>query len=83
MLFVLFVTCAVIEETKKEIERLESLQLALLETDPDSPKLLFIDEKLEELDVDTLEARASTLLHGLGFNAVMQKRATKDMSGGW
>ena len=35
MLFVLFVTCAVIEETKKEIERLESLQLALLETDPD------------------------------------------------
>lgn len=38
---------AVLDETKKEIERLEELQLRLLETDPDSPKLLFIDEKLE------------------------------------
>lgn len=38
---------AVLDETRKEIERLEDLQLRLLERDPDSPKLLFIDEKLE------------------------------------
>jgi len=74
---------SVIVETRKEIARLETLQLDLLEQDPDSPTLMFIDEKLEELDPDTLEPRAATLLHGLGFDVEMQQKATKDMSGGW
>jgi len=74
---------AVIEETKREIERLEDLQMKLLEVNPDSPQLQYIDEKLEALDPNMLETRAGELLHGLGFTLTMQRKKTKDMSGGW
>jgi ATP-binding cassette subfamily F protein 2 len=74
---------SVVADTKKEIERLEELQMTLLERDPDSPQLQFIDEKLDALDPNTLETRAGELLHGLGFTLEMQRKATKDMSGGW
>ena len=72
---------SVVQETKHEIERLETLQLDLLEKDPDSPQVMFIEEKLEALDPDKLDARAGELLHGLGFTQAMQKKKTKDMSG--
>lgn len=74
---------SVLLQTRKEITRLEELQMDLLELDPDSPKLTYIDDRLEELDGDTLEPRAAALLKGLGFSLVMQSRATKDLSGGW
>ncbi|KAF9926732.1 hypothetical protein BGZ65_007179, partial [Modicella reniformis] len=35
------------------------------------------------LDPSTFETRASTLLHGLGFEKTDMFKATKDMSGGW
>lgn len=34
-------------------------------------------------DPSTFEKRAGELLYGLGFDSVMIKKATKDMSGGW
>mmetsp|Transcript_17485 Transcript_17485/g.24678 ORF Transcript_17485/g.24678 Transcript_17485/m.24678 type:complete len:336 (-) Transcript_17485:23-1030(-) len=40
-------------------------------------------EKLEALDVNTAEARASTILHGLGFTLKMQEMKTREFSGGW
>ena len=40
-------------------------------------------EELEELDPNTFEAKAGSILHGLGFSQEMMHRATKDMSGGW
>ena len=40
-------------------------------------------EELEELDPNTFEAKAGSILHGLGFSREMMKRPTKDMSGGW
>ncbi|KAM6496488.1 P-loop containing nucleoside triphosphate hydrolase protein [Amanita muscaria] len=40
-------------------------------------------EELEELDPSTFEAKASGILHGLGFGQEMMKKSTKDMSGGW
>ena len=40
-------------------------------------------EELEELDPNTFEAKAGSILHGLGFSQAMMKRPTKDMSGGW
>jgi ATP-binding cassette subfamily F protein 2 len=40
-------------------------------------------EELEELDPATFEAKASSILHGLGFGQAMMAKPTKDMSGGW
>lgn len=40
-------------------------------------------ERLEELDADKAETRASRILHGLGFTPAMQRKKLKDFSGGW
>jgi len=40
-------------------------------------------EQLEEMDPNTFEAKAGSILHGLGFSQTMMKKPTKDMSGGW
>ena len=46
-------------------------------------RLTEIHEKLAELDADTAEARASSILAGLGFSVEAQHRPTKEFSGGW
>ncbi|KAI9591281.1 P-loop containing nucleoside triphosphate hydrolase protein [Syncephalis fuscata] len=40
-------------------------------------------QKLEEIESDKAEARASAILAGLGFLPEAQKRATRTFSGGW
>lgn len=40
-------------------------------------------ERLEELDADTAETRATLILTGLGFSKQRQGMMTKDFSGGW
>ncbi|KAH6905757.1 hypothetical protein BKA70DRAFT_1225461 [Coprinopsis sp. MPI-PUGE-AT-0042] len=40
-------------------------------------------EQLEELDPATFEAKAASILDGLGFSQEMMARSTKDMNGGW
>ena len=37
----------------------------------------------QEIGSNSAEARASKILHGLGFTEAMQKRRTQDFSGGW
>lgn len=57
----------------------------------ESDKLGLLYERLDELDPSTFETRASTILVGLGFQAVENlasggshiSKQTKDMSGGW
>ena len=39
--------------------------------------------RLDELEAETAEARASRILFGLGFDAAMQQRPTRSYSGGW
>lgn len=59
--------------------------------EPDGPvlptaeceKLMELYERLEELDADKAEMRASRILHGLGFTPAMQRKKLKDFSGGW
>ncbi len=46
-------------------------------------RLMYVYERLEELDVDKAVAQAARILHGLGFTATMQRTKTKDFSGGW
>lgn len=40
-------------------------------------------ERLEELDADKAEMRASRILQGLGFTTAMKQKKLKDFSGGW
>lgn len=46
-------------------------------------QLEIVYEKLDALDVETAEARASQILFGLGFTTKMQQQTTKEFSGGW
>lgn len=40
-------------------------------------------ERLDDLDADTAEIRARSILNGLGFSHQMQGKVTQDFSGGW
>lgn len=74
----------VINSAKFEVARLEAqADDVLTEEGPESPVLQDIYERLEELDADTFESRASTILVGLGFNSKTIHKKTCDMSGGW
>ena len=44
-------------------------------------ELMDVYERLEDLGADVAEARASYILHGLGFSKEMVNRKCKDMSG--
>lgn len=46
-------------------------------------QLELVYEKLDALDVNTAEARASAILFGLGFTTKMQGMKTREFSGGW
>lgn len=53
------------------------------DADAAADRLNEIHEELELISADSAEARASKILHGLGFSKEMQKRTTKSFSGGW
>ncbi len=57
--------------------------LFFLFTAAECEKLMEIYERLEELDADKAEVRASRILFGLGFTPAMQQKNLKDFSGGW
>ena len=44
---------------------------------------LQVYERMQEINAASAEARASKILHGLGFTKVMQARQTNLFSGGW
>lgn len=46
-------------------------------------RLAAIHRKLQESDADGAAARASAILHGLGFSQADQDRPTRHFSGGW
>lgn len=74
---------AVIEDAKKEVERLEKEMESVLDKDPESLLLDDIYERLDQLDPTTFEVRAATILTGLGFTHERMQYQTKDLSGGW
>jgi ATP-binding cassette, subfamily F, member 1 len=53
------------------------------EADAAGARLAEIYDRLEDKAAGSAEARASKILHGLGFTQAMQARATADFSGGW
>jgi ATP-binding cassette subfamily F protein 3 len=46
-------------------------------------KLKHILQKFEEIEANTAETRAAVILSGLGFSTEMQRRPTREFSGGW
>ncbi|TEB32068.1 P-loop containing nucleoside triphosphate hydrolase protein [Coprinellus micaceus] len=75
-----FIVASAREKVAKLEAYIEELSIA---DDVDEVALDTAYEQLEELDPATFEAKAGSILHGLGFSQQMMKRPTKDMSGGW
>jgi ATP-binding cassette subfamily F protein 3 len=56
---------------------------AELELDPAGARVGDIHERLTQIDAHSAEARAASILAGLGFSAAQQKLPASDFSGGW
>ena len=64
-----------------DTERSTLLREADIASDPD--RIADIHARLADIDAHTAEARAGTILHGLGFDAEAQRRPCSSFSGGW
>jgi len=75
----------IVNSAKAKVARLEQLieDLSVSDDQADLDRLDGVYAELEELDPSTFEAKAGSILNGLGFTATMMKKPTKDMSGGW
>ncbi|KAA1466723.1 hypothetical protein DENSPDRAFT_791628 [Dentipellis sp. KUC8613] len=75
-----FIVASAKQKVARIEQRIEELSVA---DDVDELALEAAYEELEELDPNTFEAKAGSILHGLGFSQAMMAKPTKDMSGGW
>ncbi|MBE7185137.1 MAG: ABC-F family ATP-binding cassette domain-containing protein [Methylobacterium mesophilicum] len=66
---------------KADAERLALLKEA--ETATDAHRIAEIQIRLADIDAHSAEARAATILAGLGFDDAAQKRPASSFSGGW
>ena len=66
---------------KADVER--TALLAEAETATDPHRIADIQMRLADIDAHSAEARASTILSGLGFDQEAQKRPASSFSGGW
>ncbi|OJT10313.1 hypothetical protein TRAPUB_13181 [Trametes pubescens] len=74
----------IVASAKAKVAKLESrIEELSIADDIDEVALDHLYEELEEMDPSTFEAKAGSILHGLGFTQVMMHKPTKDMSGGW
>jgi len=66
---------------KADTERLSLLQEA--ESASDAHRIAEIQMRLADIDAHSAEARAATILAGLGFDTAAQARPASSFSGGW
>jgi len=71
------------ELIKEEKDILQKLESKSGDESKLTVRLKQVYQKLEEIESDTAETRASTILSGLGFSQDEQKLPTKSFSGGW
>lgn len=73
-----------IENLRKEFEE-ESLEVKKLDNERSDLEehLQQISEKLIDMESDKAEARAASILYGLGFSTEAQQKPTNTFSGGW
>ncbi|KAJ3389194.1 hypothetical protein HDU92_001133 [Lobulomyces angularis] len=74
---------ALLKEEEKLNKLLSSEKSSAIEAGKASNRLKEIYQKLEELEADKAESRASAILNGLGFSPEQQKAGTGTFSGGW
>ena len=60
-----------------------SALLAAAETETDPHRIAEVHMRLVDIDAHSAEARAASILAGLGFDAEAQRRPCSDFSGGW
>lgn len=74
----------IVASAKAKVARLEArIEEMSIADNVDELALDAAYEELDEMDPSTFEAKAGSILHGLGFSQDMMKKPTKDMSGGW
>lgn len=66
----------------REFRQLEA-QLAQANLDNDGNRIALLHAQLDSAQAWTIQARAATLLHGLGFTQQQLQAPVKDFSGGW
>lgn len=66
----------------REYSRLTE-ELALANANNDGNQIALLHAKLDTIDAWTIQSRAATLLHGLGFENEQLQSAVKSFSGGW
>ncbi|GIY09530.1 ATP-binding cassette sub-family F member 3 [Caerostris darwini] len=71
-----------IDEEKKILQSMNSNGPSS-EDSQTSGRLQEIYAELQQIEADKAPARASVILAGLGFSSEMQRKATKEFSGGW
>lgn len=64
-----------------DVERTQLMAEAETATEPN--RIAEIQVRLADIEAYSAEARAGTILHGLGFDSVAQNRPCSDFSGGW
>ncbi len=64
-------------------DRERAALLAEAETAAEPNRIAEIQTRLADIDAHSAEARAGTILNGLGFSSVDQQRACAEFSGGW
>ena len=70
-------------DTVLEADTERAALLAEAETATDPTRIADIHTRLADIDAHSAEARAATILHGLGFDAAAQARPCSSFSGGW
>ena len=70
-------------ETVMSADRERARLMAEAETATDAHRIAEIHTRLADIDAHTAEARAATILKGLGFDQDRQLGPTRELSGGW
>ena len=70
-------------ETVMAADEERAALLSEAQTAQDADRIAFIHQRLADIQSHSAEARAATILHGLGFDADKQMRPCHEFSGGW
>lgn len=71
-----------VDQERIHLEKMAE-ELATQDDDESQEQLMDVYDRLDDMQSDLAEVRASRILFGLGFDKNMQKKQVKDFSGGW
>ncbi|KAJ3331811.1 ATP-binding cassette sub- F member 3 [Blyttiomyces sp. JEL0837] len=74
---------ALLQEEKTLSAQIQKSSISQEEANTVSERLKVVYQKLEEIESDKAESKASAILNGLGFSKDQQVAATRTFSGGW